>query len=100
VAEELERPCSGDHRHVVFLGGGTARRAQVHPGGLGKAIISGLRNQILYDGRLEKGPIGAVDATVDLQDFVSKPQDYENFTFYDDILQKKRNFKATVGKLK
>ena len=31
LAERLERNCSGDHRHVVLIRGGRARRAQVYP---------------------------------------------------------------------
>ena len=39
LAKELAKPCSGDHRHVVLIGGNRARRAQVYPNELCKAII-------------------------------------------------------------
>ena len=104
IGEELERPCSGDHRHVVLIGGGRAKRAQVYPGELCKAIIFGLRNQMVYDGRLENGLIGAVTPTDDLKDFVLKPEDYENFTFYDDVsgkeLPKELSLKARQTEMK
>ena len=47
LTEILEKDCSGDHRHVVLLGGGRARRAQVYPNGLCRRIIIGLRNQMI-----------------------------------------------------
>ena len=34
IAGDQERPCSGDRRHVVLIGGGRARRAQVYSGEL------------------------------------------------------------------
>lgn len=52
ISQELSKPCSGDHRHVVVLGGVRARRPQVYPGELCKANIFGLSNQMLYDVRL------------------------------------------------
>lgn len=88
IAEELERPCSGDHRHVVIIGGGRVKRAKVYPGELCKTIICGLRNQMVYDGRLENGLIGAVGASDEMKEFVLKVEDYENFTFYDDVSEK------------
>ena len=44
LAEILEKDCSSDHRHVVLIGGGRAKRAQVYPNELCTAIIYGLRN--------------------------------------------------------
>lgn len=58
IAEELERPCRGDHRLVVLVGGGRARRAQVCPGELCKGTMFGLK--MLHDGRLGMKLIGAV----------------------------------------
>ena len=39
VAENLKRDCAGDHRHVVLIGGGRAKRAEVYLGELCKQII-------------------------------------------------------------
>jgi len=64
-AEELARPCSGDHKHMVLIGEGRARRAQVYPVEICKSIISGLRDQMTYDGRLGSGLTGAADAVHD-----------------------------------
>jgi len=36
-AKESEKPCSGDHRHVVLIGGSRARRGQVYPDELCKS---------------------------------------------------------------
>jgi len=69
IAEEVEKQSSGDYRHVVLMGGGRARRAQVYPGELCKGIIYGLKNQMDYGGRLGVNPIGAVDAVDNIQDF-------------------------------
>lgn len=52
----------------MLIGGGRARSAQVYPGELCKAILFGLRNQMLSDGRLGKELIGAVEATDELKD--------------------------------
>ena len=61
LAENLKKDCSGDHRHVVLIGGGRAKRAEVYPGELCKQIIFGLRDQMIHDGRLGNNMIGAVD---------------------------------------
>jgi hypothetical protein len=61
IADILSKDCSGDHRHVVLIGGGRARRAQVYPDELCRHIILGLKDQMMHDGRLGKGLIGAVD---------------------------------------
>ena len=39
IAKKLAKPCSGDHRHIVLIGHGRARRAQVYPNELCKQII-------------------------------------------------------------
>jgi len=88
IAEELEKPCCSDHRHVVLIGGGRARRAQVYPGELCKGIIFGVRNQMLHDGRLGDNLIGAVDAVDDVKDFTLEPEDYAQLKFYDDVTGK------------
>ena len=41
LAEQLNKECSGDHRHIVLLGGGRARRAQVYPNELCRQIVIG-----------------------------------------------------------
>ena len=64
IADSLEKDCTGDHRHIVLIGGGRARRAQVYPNELCKQIIFGLRDQMIHDGRLGEGMIGAVDRMV------------------------------------
>ena len=55
------KDCSGDLRHVVLLGGGKARIAQVYPNELCKQIIIGLKDQMMHDGGLGEGLVGAVD---------------------------------------
>lgn len=52
LREEIEKPCSGDHRHVVLIGGGPAKTAQVDPDKMCKPITFGLRDQTNYDRRL------------------------------------------------
>ena len=59
LAEQLHKECSGDHRHIVLLGGGRARRAQVYPNELCRQIVIGLRNQMISDQRINGGRIGA-----------------------------------------
>ena len=49
LAEQLHKECSGDHRHIVLLGGGRARRAQVYPDELCRQIVIGLRNEMILD---------------------------------------------------
>ena len=66
LAERLAKDCSGDHRHVVLIGGGRARRAQVYPDELCKEIIIGLKDQMYNDGRLSSGMIGAADRVDDI----------------------------------
>ena len=47
----LERKCGGDHRHVTLIGG-RAKACEVYPTVLCEAIVQGLRDQLLHDGRL------------------------------------------------
>ena len=44
IAETLANECKGDHRHVVLIGGGRAKRAEVYPNEFCKTIIFGLRD--------------------------------------------------------
>ena len=67
LAERLERDCSGDHRHVVLIGGGRARRAQVYPNELCKEMIIGLRDQMVQGQRLGNRMIGAADPVDDVE---------------------------------
>ena len=60
LADILQKDCSGDHRHMVLLGGGRARRAQVYPNELCRQTIAGLRNQMILDQRINDGMIRAV----------------------------------------
>ena len=82
LAERLQWDCSGDHRHVLLLGGGRARRAQAYPDELCKQITIGLRDQMIYDQRLGEGMIGAVDK---VDDFRINHALYTDAEFYDDI---------------
>ena len=82
IADILSQDCSGDHRHVVLIGGGRARRAQVYPNELCRQIIVGLKDQMMHDGRLGKGLIGAVDR-ID-EGFKLNAADYEGVEFYDE----------------
>lgn len=93
LAERLEQPCSGDHRHVLLLGGGRARRAQIYPDELCREIIYGLHRQMIYDGRIGHDMIGAVDkideAKIDMQN-------YTDATFYDDVSGKELPKQLTI----
>ena len=85
LAERLERDCSGDHRHVVLIGGGRARRAQVYPNELCREIIIGLRDQMVHDQRLGDRMIGAVDP---VDDVAINHDLYKDIEFCDDITGK------------
>jgi hypothetical protein len=93
IADNLQRDCAGDHRHVVLIGGGRAKRAEVYPGELCRQIIFGLRDQMKYDGRLGEGMIGAVDK---VEDFKVNHEVYNEVQFYDDISGKELPTDATV----
>lgn len=82
---------------MALIGGGRATRAKVYPGELRKTTILGLRNQMFYGGLLEKGLIGAVDATDELKDFVLKLQDYKNVSFYDGVSGKELPKDITIS---
>ena len=82
LAERLERDCSGDHRHVVLIGGGRARRAQVYPNEVCKEIMIGLRDQVIHDQRLGDRMIGAVDPVDDVE---INHELYKDIEFCDDI---------------
>ena len=96
LADTLEKDCSGDHRHVVLIGGGRAKRAQVYPNELCR-----LRDQMIHDGRLGEGMIGAVDKI----DEVNIDQEiYQGVEFYDDVsgkqLPKDETIKARLAEMK
>jgi hypothetical protein len=82
LAEQLNKECSGDHRHIVLLGGGRARRAQVYPNELCRQIVIGLRNQMILDQRINEGMIGAVGEVDDIR---INHELYNGYDFYDDI---------------
>ena len=92
-AENIKRDCAGDHRHVVLIGGGRAKRAEVYPGELCKQIIFGSRDQMIYDQRLGEGMIGAVDR---VDDFPINHCLYTDVRFYDDISGKELPKEATI----
>ena len=93
IAETLQKDCAGDHRHIVLIGGGRARRAQVYPNELCRQIIFGSRDQMMHDGRLGEGMIGSVDRI----DEISIDQEmYQGVEFYDDVSGKKLLKEATV----
>ena len=82
MTDILEKDCSGDHRHVVLLRGGRARRAQVYPNELCRQIITGLRNQVISDQRINDGMIGALGEVGDIK---MNHGLYNGLDFYDDI---------------
>ena len=53
IAEELERFCTGDHRHVHLLGG-RAAKAAIYPPQLCEAILRGLKRQLIADGSISR----------------------------------------------
>ena len=77
----------------MLIGGGRAKRAEVYPGELCKQIIFGLRDQMIHDGRLGEGMIGAVDR---VDEFPIDHGLYENVKFYDELSGKELPKEATV----
>ena len=59
LAAALSRVCRGKHRHIQLIGG-RAKRAEIYPPKLCKAIIQGLIKQMIQDGRIVAGQIGAI----------------------------------------
>ena len=53
IARILQRKCAGDHSHVTLLNG-LAKKAEVYPPALGKAICRGLKHQLLRDQNCEE----------------------------------------------
>ena len=97
LAETLRKDCSGDHRHVVLIGGGRAKRAEVYPGELCKQIIFGLRDQMIHDGRLGEGMIGAVDRIDEAPSVKIDARIYDGVEFYDDVSGEKLPLKETIA---
>ena len=97
LADRLTKDCSGDHRHVVLLGGGKARRAQVYPNELCKQIIIGLKDQMMHDGRLGEGMIGAVDKIDEAVNVMINEEIYNGMNFYDDVSGEKLPLKETIA---
>ena len=93
LAENLQRDCAGGHRHVVLIGGGRAKRAEVYPGELCRQIIVGLRDQMIQDGRLGEGMVGAVDC---VDGFQVNHELYSDVRFYDDVSGKELPKEETV----
>ena len=59
LAKQLEKPCTQDHRHIV-LSGGKAKRCEVYPDQLCKAIVYELRDQMYSDGRMSREGLGCL----------------------------------------
>ena len=57
VGEALSEKCRGQHRHIELTGGGRARRAEVYPDKLCRAILEGLRAQLISDGTMKLNAI-------------------------------------------
>lgn len=51
---------------------------------------------MIHDGRIERGSIEAVDTVDDNSEFLLQNEDYENFTFYDDLSGKELPKELTV----
>ena len=51
IAKRLQKRGSGDHRHVVLVGG-RAKRAEIYPEELCREIIYSFTDQMLVDGRV------------------------------------------------
>ena len=52
IGESLSLRCQGQHRHIELIGGGRAKRAEVYPDSLCRAILTGLISQMKYDDRI------------------------------------------------
>ena len=50
IGEELSQQCDGCHRHLVLIGG-KAKRAEIYPDELCRAMLNGLMKQMKADGR-------------------------------------------------
>ena len=65
VAKEVAKKCSNlnkwgkQHRHVELVGG-KAKQCEVYPRRLCQAILKGLRNQLIKDGRMEVNGVGII----------------------------------------
>ena len=68
LAKRLLRTCTGQHRHILLMGG-RAKKAEIYPPKLCKAIIEGLVSQMQEDGKIEKGCIGTIMAIDALDDY-------------------------------
>jgi len=58
ILSELCRRCDGGHEHGHLLGDNRARRAQVYPEGVCRAILRGLRVQLIADGIMGLNAVG------------------------------------------
>ena len=77
VAKWLEVKCTGDHRHVQLIGG-RAKACEIYPTKLCEAMLRGLKDQLVADGRLCAD--GSLMLTGHEDD---KPEDWG--TYYDDM---------------
>ena len=69
IGEELSLRCDGSHRHLVLIGG-KAKRAEIYPDKLCKAMLTGLVKQMESDGR--RGCTYRVDEDVTMRDAEEK----------------------------
>ena len=74
VGKALSLSCRGQHRHIELTGGGRARRAEVYPDELCRAILTGLVNQMRHEDRPGSSfkscdEVFNVNVAVDVEDF-------------------------------
>ena len=61
IAEKLAVACKGHHRHIQLVSG-RAKRADIYPKKLCRAIVKGLIEQVTHDSIIIRGHIGSVIA--------------------------------------
>ena len=76
ILEELSVRCNKQHEHVELLGGRT-KQAEVYHDGLCRAVVIGLKKQMLDDGRIQIGEIGISHAEENVT--------YEYQEYWDDL---------------
>jgi hypothetical protein len=84
LADRLSRPCTGDHRHILLMGG-RAKRAEIYPGELCREIIIGLSDQMRMDGRLSPDGIGSMDMIDEPAHLLEVGYVDDNYTYWDDL---------------
>ena len=68
IANKLAKVCQGNHRHIQLIGG-RAKKAEIYPPKLCKAIIEGLVEQMEEDGKIQKGCVGVITAVDPLDNY-------------------------------